>query len=229
MVRRSWEIAASMRVRSSTKRRRRSCMRLKARVARRSSREPASGRAGARTSTPRRSAASAKRVRGLVTRRAAQIAKIRMKVPVSTIQAPVTTAQRSEVMSAETRNTNQPPSAWATEMAIFWRLGSRSGTWGASPWVKIGGGWRQRPQAWTSTLRSPRAPRYLATSWRTSSAWRQSPWSGRGGASAKRTQRVGLLMARSNAARSPAGVVSISSVMATIRSAAERAKTLTVA
>ena len=67
-VRRSCEMAAIMRVRSSTKRRRRNCMSLKARIAWRTSRGPRSGSGGTVTSTPRRCAACA-RVRSGAVRR----------------------------------------------------------------------------------------------------------------------------------------------------------------
>ena len=68
MVLRSCETAASSNVRSSTRRRMRAVMRLKARVARRSSRGPCSGRGGGPASSPSRSAASAKRRNGRVIR-----------------------------------------------------------------------------------------------------------------------------------------------------------------
>ena len=103
-------------------------MRLKARVAPRSSREPPSGRGGARTSTPSRSAASAKRASGRVTRCPAQTANRRMKPPASAIQNAMWMPQRSEVVSDATVKTSQLPSRCPTEMAIFRRLGSRSGT-----------------------------------------------------------------------------------------------------
>ena len=68
-VRRSCDTAASSRVRSATKRSRRSCMRLKARVVRRTSSGPSSGTGPGASPRPKRSAASARRFIGRVTRR----------------------------------------------------------------------------------------------------------------------------------------------------------------
>ena len=85
-VRRSCEMAASRRVRFSIRLRRRTCMSLKAREARRVSTVPVSGSGGAATSRPSRSAATASDASGAVTRRTAQIDTARMMIAMIAIE-----------------------------------------------------------------------------------------------------------------------------------------------
>ena len=128
-VRKSCEIAASISVRSATRRLSLSCIRLKVRAARRSSGDPVSGMGGAvKTSRPIRSAASEKRRTGLVTRRETQAAKRTTNSPPPTIQAAILSAQRSDVPSVAAVNTVHVPSPSLTAITALRRLGSRSGS-----------------------------------------------------------------------------------------------------
>ena len=86
-VRRSCEMAASKRVRFSIRLRKRVCMSLKARAACRVSMVPVSGRGGALTSWPSRSAAVASEPSGAVTRRTAHTDTARMIIAMTPMES----------------------------------------------------------------------------------------------------------------------------------------------
>ena len=115
-VRKSWEMAAIIRVRSSTKRRIRSCMSLKARIAWMTSVAPASGRGGALTLRPSRSAAWVRVLSGAVSNRIPSTERPSTMISVTRISAVVAVDQAGTVSTSGAAILTQVRSASCSEM-----------------------------------------------------------------------------------------------------------------
>ena len=114
-VRKSCEIAASNRVRLSIKFRSRFCMSLKARAASRVSVVPTSGRGGASTSCPSRSAAVAREASGEVTRRTAHTVTARMIMAMMPIESTNCAEKAGPPAGRAVANASHGPSARGME------------------------------------------------------------------------------------------------------------------
>ena len=115
---RSWEMAASIWVRSSMRRRRRSCISLKARAAARISGAPVSCSIETSPSMPSRSAAAARRVIGRMKPRITQSDSSRQTVEIGTTRMRKSISGKGRVRHSEASRESQLPSPSSIETRI---------------------------------------------------------------------------------------------------------------
>ena len=165
-MRRSCEIAASMRVRSWTKRCRRACMRLKARVVSRTSAGPRSGTGGTASPRPSRSAATASSAIGRVSRRTMKITITESATAMTPIDTSPGIAQSELGGGRRVPTFSHWPSSSCAEIT---RLGGRRG-WRQR---RSRGHWRSSSRTWSRA--SSRARASASPTGRISARPRRSP------------------------------------------------------